>query len=294
MNTLPLFCPSFNVHKAHAKYLARSLGLGHCIAQEIVAFMYGCHNWTELKRLSGQQYEASLDLVPLNFLEPKQVILFKELVTKFDKTIKESFNSKTDLPCGLLHNLVNDKYAAVEDYQIESVLDCFNKTEKKASDFIESIIFAENTPCRFTKMSHDHPVQNNWIRTSALQQSFYAYYHFNENAVHIKVREWDTGLRIPSNNSLVVNKSWYVDFMVGYIDMLAEQFMQLGYWPVFEFFKIQDLSLSSLTSEYADKNHPKHGIYQLVQHLISKGGALNDEINYNCITDFRGIKVAYE
>ena len=293
MLSLPLYCPSFNVHQAHAKYLAGSLRLRLGIAQEIVAFMYKCDNWTELKRLSDHQYNASLKLVPLNFLEPKQVILFKKLVSKFDKTIKKSFNPKTDITCGLLHNLVNGKYAAVEDYQIESVLDSFNKTGQKASDFIESIFFAENTPCRFTKISHDHPVQNNWIRTSALQQSFYAYYHFNENAVRIKVMEWDTGLRLPSNKSMVLNKSWYVNFMVGYIDMLANQFIQLGYRPVFEFFKIQDVNLSSLTSEYADKDHPKHGIYQLVQHLISKGGALNDEINYSCITDVRGIKVAY-
>jgi hypothetical protein len=71
------------------------------------------------------------------------------------------------------------------------------------------------------------------------------------------------------------------------------QINTLGYQPTFEFFKIQNTYLPNLTSEFKDKNHPKHGIHRLVEKLLALNGQDTVVVPYSKITEDRGIKVSF-
>jgi hypothetical protein len=81
--------------------------------------------------------------------------------------------------------------------------------------------------------------------------------------------------------------------MIGYLEMLARQFIQLGYQPTFEFFKIQNIPLSKLTSAHESSNHPHHGVLKLTRRLLKLGGVLNANMAYHEVTDKKGIRVTY-
>ena len=81
--------------------------------------------------------------------------------------------------------------------------------------------------------------------------------------------------------------------MVGYVNMLSKEFVTLGYQSTFEFFKIQNVFLPNLTSEFKDKNHPKHGIHSLVEKLLAISGQEVGGVPYSKITEDRGIKVSF-
>jgi hypothetical protein len=136
-------------------------------------------------------------------------------------------------------------------------------------------------------------VNNPWLNNGTYQQNFYAYYYFDNTEVLIKVREWDAGIEIPNSKTSIVNKKWFVDYMVGYVNMLAKEFVTLGYQPTFEFFKIQNVFLPNLTSEFEDKNHPKHGIHSLVKKLLALNGQDTIIVPYSKITEDSSIKVSF-
>jgi hypothetical protein len=98
---------------------------------------------------------------------------------------------------------------------------------------------------------------------------------------------------VPNTELSVCNKTWYIDFMIGYLERLARQFIMLGYQPTFEFFKIQNTHLSELEPSHESPNHPKHGILKLTQRLSMLGGVLNTNMAYHEITAKKGIRVSY-
>lgn len=294
-------CPSLKVHKLHAKKLQRNLGLSLGTARTIVAHMYDSHCWEQLRKRCGQQFNATMYQLPMYYLETSKIDLFKKLIEIYLIELKAVFNINLHLPEGLLALIVTNKLSAVEHYQIEMILQDFEESEGTSEDFIDAILRADNTaykavrnqwptkPLKNSRNGH----RNLWLNTATFQQNFYAYFHIEDNHIHIRVHEWDTGLCIPKSKTTVVNKGWFVDFMSGYISMLAQQFIRLGYIPTFEFFKIQHVYLSNLTLECNNPEHPNHGIYQLYQRLMISGGEQNEELVLNRISEERGVKISF-
>ncbi|MBJ2135545.1 hypothetical protein JEU11_03685 [Paraglaciecola chathamensis] len=294
------YCPSIIKNRAHASTLQKSLGLKLNIAQTIVSHMYGCHNWAELNGRCDQEYEASDFLLPIYYLEDDEISSFRSLLDKFEAELGNAYKSGGYPPDTLLALIVNNEFQAIEHYQIEQVLNSYSEYEKNFDSFMQSIGWAENSAHRVINTlsswkSAGRPI-NLWLHTSTYQQSFYAYYKFsdiNDDNILIRVEEWDTGLQVPSTKLSVCNKPWYIDYMIGYLERFARQFIVLGYQPTFEFFKIQNTPLSKLESAHERPNHPKNGVYKLAQRLLMLGGALNSNMAYHEITAKKGIRVRY-
>jgi len=81
--------------------------------------------------------------------------------------------------------------------------------------------------------------------------------------------------------------------MYGYLEMLARQFVMLGYQPFFEIMKIQGVYLPDMGLEYEDNNHRKHGVLKLVRRLLERGGIQSGDKRYSPLEDNRGLKIAF-
>lgn len=294
-------CPPLSVHKLHAKKLQKKLGLKRGPAGNIVAHISDCLDWQHLRNKCGTPFDYPSTIFPIYFLEPPVIDRFWELVVKYEVELKRTYNPSIHLPDNLLTLVVNKKVNAVGHDQIDNVLCEFDETTETPESFVNRICAADNTAykvlksarklCHLDGLSED--VQNLWLHNPTYQQNFYAYYYFDNTKVLIKVREWDSGIKIPNLKTSIVNKNWFVDYMVGYVNMLAKEFVSLGYQPTFEFFKIQNVFLPNLTSEFKDNNHPNHGVHRLVEKLMTLNGQHAGVVPYRQITENTGIKVSF-
>lgn len=293
-------CPPLSVHKLHATKLQKNLGLRRGTACTIVAHISGCLDWPQLREKCGKPFDPPSSHIPMYFLEPSVIDKFWRLVDKYEVELEKAYNPSIHLPDNLLAFVVNKKVNAVGHDQIDKVLWEFDEKSGTSERFVGQICCADNTAYKVLKseikewkLETSDYVKNPWLNNGTYQQNFYAYYYFDNTKVLIKVREWDTGIKIPNSKTSIVNKKWFVDYMVGYINMLAQEFVSLGYQPTFEFFKIQNVFLPNLTSEFKDKNHPKHGIHSLVEKLLAINGQEVGGVPYSKITEDKGIKVSF-
>ena len=298
--TLAQIFPPISVHKLHATKLQKNLGLKRGIACSIVAHINGCQNWQQLRDKCGKPFDAYASAIPMYFLEPAVINKFWKLVDKYQAELERVYDPSIHLPDSLLAFVINKKAYAVGHDQVDKILWEFDEKSGTSKGFVKQICCADNTAYRALKsetkdweLEASEYVKNPWLNNATYQQNFYAYYYFDCTKVLIKVREWDTGIEIPNSKTSVVNKKWFVDYMVGYVNMLAKEFSSLGYQPTFEFFKIQNIFLPNLTSECKDKNHPKHGIHRLVEKLLALNGQDTMVVPYSQITEDRGIKVSF-
>jgi hypothetical protein len=294
--TIRIYCPSLKTNKAHAKNLQRSLGLSLGIAQSIVSHMYGCNNWATLKKQSGKKIDIPNTLLPMHFLKPKEMETFEVLVDKYKTDLNSVYKMGVYQPDDLLSLIVNKKSGAIEHHQIEQILNYYAEGKPTFECLLDSIGWAENGASYVTnhlrlRKNSNRPI-NFWLNNFKYQQNFYGYYESQGENLHVRVEEWDTALCIPNTEAHIANSSWYVDFMYGYLDLLARQFVVRGYKPTFEIFKIQHTRLSDLGLEHEDCNHPQHGVYKLVRRLLVNSNLLLSG-NYNYLTDNEGLKIAY-
>jgi hypothetical protein len=288
-------CPQIKVHEFHAKKIKKNLKLSLCNAREIVAYINECHNFKDLEQLSGREYEEPENAFCIYFLESPEMKLFKNLVIKYEIELVAEYNkAKNNLNDSLLSLILNKKISEIEHYQIGTVLEDFEGTSRTPQDFVNAVLFADNSADKVIRrcVSNNNLSRffNVCLNTDTFQQYFYAYYYFDDTRVHIKVQEWDSRLFIPKSEVRVTQKKWFGTYMTGYIEMLAQQFLTLGYKPMFEFFKIQDVHLTDLNSKFENEKHEHHCIYKLVQQLIEYGG---ETIKYDQVTDKRGIRISY-
>lgn len=287
--------PELNSHKMHAKKISKSLGLSLCSSRTIVAHMNDCNDWQMLAQLSGQDTLSSIAKSPISFLDESELTNFQGLVCDYEQAINKNFDAKIHTFDTILFNLIAKKYGVIDHYQIEGILSDYNESSKTSECFMNALMNAENSAAHIvtkalkyqSPISPDSTCLNLWLENATLQQSIYAYYHFQGDNLTIKVKEWDTHLRIPNSKDSVMKKPWFAKYMVGYIELLASQFIELGYKPIFEFSKIQSIQLRNLTTKHADKNHPEHGLYLLVENFLSpksKGAGSNKIIDSNCIS----------
>lgn len=287
--------PQLNSHKMHAKKIRKSLSLSLCTSRAIVAHMNDCNDWQMLAQLSGKDTLSSISKSPITFLDESELTNFQGLVCDYEKAINKAFDSKIHTFDTILFNLIAKKYSAIDHYQIEKILSDYNESSKTSESFMDALMNAENSAANIvtkalkyqSPISPDPTCLNLWLENATLKQSIYAYYHFQGDNLTIKVKEWDTDLRIPNSKDTVMKKPWFANYMVGYIELLASQFIELGYKPIFEFSKIQNIQLRNLTTKHADKNHPAHGLYLLVEKFLSpksKGSGSNKIIDSNCIS----------
>jgi hypothetical protein len=250
--------------------------------------------------LSGREYDASKEPFEIYFLEPSEIKLFQSLVIEYETELDSEYKkSNKNLDASLLSLISNKKISEIEHCQIAQVLENFEDTSGKSQDFIDSVLFADNSADKIIRRlvssnNLSRPMCqiniNVDLKNNTFQQYFYAYYYFDDDRVHIKAREWDSRLHIPKSKVPVTQKIWFRDYMTNYIEMLAQQFLKLGYKPTFEFFKIQDVHLTELNSKFENEKHQHHGIYKLVQKLIEYGG---ETIKYDQVTDKRGVRISY-
>lgn len=290
------YCPPLKKNKAHARNLQKSLNLSLGVAQTIVAHCYDCHNWQELKQRCDQLYDSSSVKLPMKFLRPHEVASFKLLVDNYYEELKIVFQSKFQLSKSLISLIVHKDYDAIEHFQIEQILRFYEEYGENFISFKKAIDYSESSAARIidgllTEPS-SHPYRL-WLRTSMYQQNIYAYCHINEvdKVVVVTLREWYTDLQVLGSSASVSTLGWFVKYMIGYITMLAQQFLELGYQPTFEFIKIQNTLLSSLTPDYENLNHPQYGILKLVRSLIQYSES--QVLNYDEITHENGIKLAF-
>jgi hypothetical protein len=287
--------PQLNSHKMHAKKISKSLSLSLCTSRTIVAHMNDCNDWQMLAQLSGQDTLSSIAKSPISFLDESELTSFQGLVCDYEQAINKAFDAKIHTFDTILFNLTAKKYSAIDHYQIEGILSDYNESSKTSESFMDALMNAESSAAHIVTKAlkyqspfpPDSTCLNLWLKNATLQQSIYAYYHFQGDNLTIKVKEWDTHLRIPNSKDSVMKKPWFAKYMVGYIELLASQFIELGYKPIFEFSKIQSIQLRNLTTKHADKNHPEHGLYLLVENFLSpksKGAGSNKIIDSNCIS----------
>lgn len=289
--------PQLNSHKMHAKKIRKSLSLSLCASRAIVAHMNDCNDWQMLAQLSGKDTLSSIAKSPITFLDESELSKFKGLVCDYEKAINKDFDAKIHTFDTILFNLTAKKYSAIDHYQIEKILSDYNESSKTSECFMDALMNAENSAAHIvtkalkyqSPISPDSTCLNLWLENATLQQSIYAYYHFQGDNLTIKVKEWNTHLRVPNSQDSVMKKSWFAKYMVGYIDLLASQFIEFGYKPIFEFSKIQNIHLRNLTAKHAYKNHPEHGLYLLVENFLSpksksKGSGSYKNTDSNCIS----------
>ena len=298
--TSPEICPPLSVHKLHATKLQKNLALKRGTACTIVAHICGCNDWPQLIEKCGKPFDAYASVIPMYFLEPSVIIKFWKLVDKYQAELERVYDPSIHLPDSLLAFVINKKVNAVGHDQIDKVLWEFGEKSGTSDRFVGQICCADHTVYKVLKnemkdweLETPDYIKNPWLNNGTYQQNFYAYYYFDNTKVLIKVREWDTGIKVPNSKTSVMNKKWFVDYMVGYVKMLAQEFVSLGYQPTFEFFKIQNVFLPNLTSEFKDKNHPKHGIHSLVEKLLAANGQDSGVVPYSKITGETGIKVSF-
>jgi hypothetical protein len=289
--------PPLEKNRAHAKNIQRALGVSLGIAQIIVAHMYGCRDWSQLKQKSGQMFDSSVISLPMCYLTPHELVPFELLVTKYRPNLIAAHSNGTYLQEDLLSRIVYKQFGAIEHYQIEQILSYYADCEQTFDRFLEALSWANNTASFVTKTArfgeNSNCTINLWLNSCTYQQDFYAYYEFQDEHLRIRVREWDTGVRMPNPELHVCNSSWYVDFMYGYLEMLARQFVMLGYQPFFEIMRIQGVYLPHMGLEYEDNNHRKHGVLKLVRRLLERGGIQSGDKRYNPVEDNRGLKIAF-
>lgn len=287
--------------KSHARFIAQNLHLKLCEALSFVALIHELETWMQLKLKHEKQTCALNSANPFSDVDSSELTLFWNLVNKYERELREAYNPKIHLSSNILTLLINKKVNSIEDHQIARFLQEFDLDNATSQDFINTIMCEDNTAYKIVKSQENgwqidtacSKVRNLWLRSDTFNQRLYAYYYFDNKHIHIQVREWDSLTHSRISYTSLISKSWFVEMMTGYIIMLAKQLVALGYQPTFEFFKIQNVHVSNLTSEYENVNHAKHGIYILAQRLIELGGYENEDVRINKIRDDRGIKVSF-
>lgn len=287
--------------KSHARFIAQNLHLKLYEALNFVALIHEFETWTQLKLEHEKQTGALSSANPFSELDSSELTLFWNLVNRYESELKEAYNPTIHLSSNILTLLINKKVNSIEDYQIARFLQEYDLDYGTSKDFINTIMCKDNTAYKIVKSQKNgwqidtasSEIRNLWLRSDTFNQRLYAYYYFDNKHIHIQVREWDSLTHSRTSYTSLISKGWFVEMMTGYIIMLAKQLVELGYQPTFEFFKIQNVHLSNLTSEYENVNHAKRGIYILAQRLIELGGDENEDVRINKIRDDRGIKVSF-
>jgi len=296
-------CPSLQINSAHARNLRKSLDLNLNTTQTIVANIYECNSWQELKLRCNQKYDSSSLQLPMYYLEAHEIERFKYLVDKYQDELEVEFLFKDYLPSSLLSQILRRDFGAIEHYQIECILNSYAEYEDNYYSFKRSLGWGEQSAKKVidSLMSWEsarRPVSI-WLRTATYQQNIYLNCKFNDieddsdKVVFIAVEEWFTSIQTPNPDASICNADWFVKYMIGYIEILAQQFIDLGYQPAFKFTKLQNVYLSSLTSAYENESHPQHGIYKLARSLIEHGKSLNKNMKYNEVISKRGINLSF-
>ena len=267
-----------HLNKLHAKKIRKSLGLSLGRAQTIVAHIHNHHSWDSLNNANHACHKNHLRLRPLYFLPTKSTRKFINLITEYRSAFEsEHLAFHRLLNDSLINLILKNQLNAIEHQQIDKILTHIDSTVCNAENLVDAVLYADNSACKALHL-HEENISsslqsktiNIWLEHDMFQQSLYAYYYFNQRQVNIKIQEWDSELNIPYSTKSTVNKRWFGDYAIGYLKMLAQQFVTLGYIPSFEVVKIQNIEIKKLNSDFEDNNHPNAGIYKLVLELINK------------------------
>lgn len=290
--------PTARVHTLHAKNIRKNLKQSLGRSRVVVSYINNCLNWKDLQSADEQSYREQQASNSLYFLPSNDVEKFINLITKYRSVFEcKQLSYHQQLSNSLVSLILNNDASAIEHQQIYKVLEHVENVGCSANSLIEAVLFADNSASKVVHLHSENIASSTRPKTinthlvhNMYQQSIYAYFYFDQRQVCINIREWDCELFIPNSTKKVVNKRWFGNFSLGYLNMIAGQFMTLGYIPAFEIHKIQNVKILDANREFDDNNHPKHGIYKLMGELIHQQNA---KLVRSCYSDDLVLRIDY-
>ena len=292
--------PSISEAKAHAKYIARTLNLKLTEAQEVVAYIYSCYDWAELKskqNCSGN-IEHLIDVDPIKYIhtvnpfryhkDELEVNELDDLLDTHINTLKQYLNSSNLAPGSLLERLTNKNYSQISGQVVSQVLEDLREDEsqgfnaKDSDQIIECIMLCDDTINKVLYQKESISPINTHLEPKAYRQRFYAYYTFENNEVYISSREWDLEVFRPSKyeqqfsgellSRSVCSRKWFIDYMIGYVKLIVHQFQMAGYSGKIRICRIQNADVSNFYHNKTDRFSHK-GLDKLFTALLELGGS---------------------
>lgn len=269
--------PSRREAKTHASHIAHTFNLKLTEAQEIVSYIYNCSDWAELVK------NENLENTKGNycFLSSKSELdKFDEYVSPHIYSIKAYIENGHYIQGSLLERVAFKDYRKIPNHIITGIVENYGNVE--SSELIDMLGYSDET---FNSILHRKQSSlNSNINANLVSvyygQSFYAYYTFNKNNLYVLSREWDLHIFRPSDSTdatltdnihSVCSRKWYVNYMIGYLKQLVQQFRLGGYSGKVRICRIQNSYVSSFFFDKPDK-YSNGYIDGLFEALLDLGG----------------------
>jgi hypothetical protein len=283
LNIMYIF-PSICQAKTRAKHLSRTFNIKLTDAQEIVAYMFKCNDWAELIKkksdpvIFDSKYDVNSDYLTTN----DELQQFDALVSPHIEIIKRMLTKGTLSPGGLLERITSKSYNKISARIIRSVISDCEEFKLKGSEFIDTLQSYDDTfnQVLYRARRNHRATINTHIEAEFYRHKFYAYYTFNRNELYVLSREWDLDICRPSNTAhktldekskSVCSRKWFVDYMIGYLKLLTQQFRMAGYSGIIRICTIKNVSVHSFYARNSDECI-NGGITRLFEALLDLGG----------------------
>lgn len=270
--------PTIREAKTHAKHLARTLNLKITQAQEIVAYQFGCNQWSEL--INKQGVEASSESTRYrevfdHLAGQDKLEQFKSFIEPHLFAIRHHVDKKTHTDNCTLRKIVDSKYHQISGSLIQQILaDISEQPTMPTPELIDSLEFYDDTVSKIVAYVKNG-ISNTHLEPTLFGISLYAYYRFSGKNVEIISREYDLKIYRPSKsgtNSLsVCSRSWFKKYMINNLRLIIQQLRTLGYEGTIRICTINNVSVSNYYRGVEGRFH-HDSIYELFSELLDMGG----------------------
>lgn len=304
--------PSIRESKTHAKHLSRTFNLKLTEAQEIVSYMYACDDWGGLMRKENTIINPKRHFLDTSYLylpSESELRKFDAFVSSHIEAIEKHLGKEIYVSGSLLEKVASKHYNKISGKIIKSAINEWEEYEsddKKldSSELIDSLGHLDDT---FNKVLHSKNKSqiyalNTHLEPQCYGQKLYAHYRFKKQELNIVSREWDFQIFRPTNTKnkitkeyvqSVCNRKWFINYMVGYLKLITQQFRMAGYSGNIRICKIQNASVYNFyKNQRGEYSHS--GIEKLFEALLSLGGKYAwDTSSSGCKIDF-GIEIPFK
>ena len=242
--------------ECHAKHIKNQFSIPFCHAETIVAKMHDCFDWAELVNKISDK-ESAIELTRKSFLASKFLLSkFEFYLDPYVEEIKSFIEEKEYISVlgSNLEKISNRNFSYFSSDEMCFILDAvFEDLSKDRIENIQKIVsclvFLDNTLTNSLKRKGNLVSQID-ISSSHYGHRFYGHCVLDNKKLHINCTEWDLLIESPRFKPLkerdiynVCSEKWFLDYMIGFINILIIQYKSIGYSGVISIYKVMNTNV---------------------------------------------------
>jgi hypothetical protein len=248
-NAEPHHFPPLHKIKQHVKFLSKNLPVTLCQAQEMVAYFQHCNNWSELKDSveHGMRLQKGYRDPEIGVCHMEASNLRRKLSDLLRSDWDSGIESLSKLPLikqTISHSIYNNRLDWLSDEEVSHLYyHLYEDNEDSPRHNLPHVLSGYDN--NFLNLFHN-------CKTLAFGRHFYdhqyglklfCYKEHEDGKLTYIIREFDSYLRPPNKiytKSDFVNRPWFVNYVVGYINNLIEILTSHGQCGELILYKVQN------------------------------------------------------